>query len=208
NNEIAAITSNQNSPKETSSRFFSYSIMADKSTRGEKKVLIICFSYWNNIKEKPIITVTKVTDITHCNAETILTTVYEMCKQKGIDLQMYHFWLTDNTAYMSSEANSTIAKFNLLAASKSFRIPCGLYATHISLMNFENKVFGKLDTIKRLSLKEHPFNLLNLAFYLHDGYDLSDKDSPLNLKSEIIKKLYKALFNFEMSKYQQPIRQR
>ncbi|CAG8849898.1 19707_t:CDS:2, partial [Racocetra persica] len=62
NNEITAITSNQNSPKETSSRFFSYGIIADESTR--------------------------VTDITHCNAETISTTVYEMCKQKGIDLQM------------------------------------------------------------------------------------------------------------------------
>ncbi|CAG8663014.1 8367_t:CDS:2 [Racocetra persica] len=74
NNEIAAITSNQNSPKETSSRFFGYGIMANKSTRGKKKVLIICFSYWNNIKEKPIITVAKVTDITHCNAETISTT--------------------------------------------------------------------------------------------------------------------------------------
>ncbi|CAG8671066.1 16186_t:CDS:2, partial [Racocetra persica] len=120
NNEIAAITSNQNSPKETSSRFFGYGIMADKSMWGEKKVLIICFSYWNNIKEKPIITIAKVTDITHCNAETISTTVYEMCKQKGIDPQICYFWLTDNTAYISSEANSAIAKFNLLVASKSF----------------------------------------------------------------------------------------
>ncbi|CAG8758964.1 33245_t:CDS:1, partial [Racocetra persica] len=47
--------------------------------------------------------------------------------------------------------------------------------------------FGKLDTIKGLSLKKYPFNLLNLAFHLHDGYDLLDKDSPLNLKSGILK---------------------
>ena len=53
-------------------------------------------------------------------------------------------------------------------------------------MNFENSSFGKIDAIKGLSLKEHPYNLLNLAFYLHDGYDLSDKDNPLNLKANII----------------------
>ncbi|CAG8846974.1 15638_t:CDS:1, partial [Racocetra persica] len=91
-----------------------------------------------------------------------------------------------NMAYMSSKTNGAIAKFNLLAKSKSFWIPCGLHATHITLINFENLAFGKLDGTKGLSLKEYPYNLLNLAFHLYDGYDLSDKDSPLNLKSEIL----------------------
>ena len=52
------------------------------------------------------------------------------------------------------------------------------------------------------------FLRLYLAFYLHDGYNLSDKDSLLNLKSNIIRDLYKAVFNYELTKYQQPIRQR
>ncbi|CAG8790230.1 7815_t:CDS:2, partial [Racocetra persica] len=175
NNEIVALSFTQNHPIDMS-RFFGYDIMADESTRGEMKVLIICLLYWNHIKEKPIITVLKVKDLIHYNAETISTEVFEACQQKEIDPQKYHFWLTDNTAYMSSKANGAIAKFNSLAASKSFRIPCGLHATHIALTNFKNKAFGKLDTVKGLSLKEHPYNLFNLAFYLHDGYNLSDKD--------------------------------
>ncbi|CAG8757121.1 546_t:CDS:1 [Racocetra persica] len=207
NKEIAALSLNQNLPKDTSSRFFGYGIMADESTRGEKKILIICFSYWDANKLKPTITIVKVTDITRCNAETVSTTVFEMCKEKGIDPQKYHYWVTDNTAYMSSEANGAIAKFNSLAISQSFRIPCGLHATHIALINFENMAFEKLDSIKELSLKKHSFNLLNLAFHLHDRYNFLDKDSLLNLKSKILKKLYKAIFNFEMCKYQQPIRQ-
>ncbi|CAG8718201.1 35555_t:CDS:2, partial [Racocetra persica] len=207
NKEIAALSLNQNLPKDTSSRFFGYSIMANESTREEKKILIICFSCWDINKLKSTITIVKVTDITCCNAETVSTTVFETCKEKGIDSQKWHYWVTDNTAYMSSEANGAIAKFNSLAISQSFRIPCGLHATHIALMNFKNMVFGKLDSIKELSLKEHLFNLLNLAFHLYDRYNLSDKDSLLNLKLEILKKLYKAMFNFEICKYQQPIRQ-
>ncbi|CAG8804565.1 17092_t:CDS:2, partial [Racocetra persica] len=99
---------------------------------------------------------------------------------------------------MSSEVNSAVAKFNSLAASKSFWIPCGLHAIHIALTHFENTAFGKLDSVKRLSLKKHSYNLLSLAFYLHDGYNISDKDSLLNLKSGMLKELYKIVFNFEI----------
>ena len=59
--------------------------MVDESTRGEMKVLIICFSYWNNVKERPAITVVKLIDLTCCNAETVSTTVFETCQQKSID---------------------------------------------------------------------------------------------------------------------------
>ncbi|CAG8497834.1 6399_t:CDS:2 [Racocetra persica] len=59
--------------------------------------------------------------------------VFETCQQKEIDPQKYHFWLTDNTAYMSSEANGAIAKFNSLTASKSFRIPLDFENFHVSL---------------------------------------------------------------------------
>ncbi|CAG8792711.1 29045_t:CDS:2, partial [Racocetra persica] len=116
---LAAASFNQNHPKEAS-RFFSYGIMADKSIWGEMKVLIICFSYWNNVKNKPIISVAKLTDITQCNTKIVSNMVFETCKQKEIDPQKYHFWLTDNTAYISSENNGAVAKFNSLATSKSF----------------------------------------------------------------------------------------
>ncbi|CAG8849594.1 23628_t:CDS:1, partial [Racocetra persica] len=156
--------------------FFGYGVMVDESTRGETKVLIICISYWNHIKEKPTITIVKVKDLINCNSETVSTAVLEACQQNGIDPQKCHFWLMDNTAYMSSEVNGVVAKFNSLAASKSFQIPCGLYAIHIALTHFENTAFGKLDSVKGLSLKKHPYNLLSLAFYLHDRYNISDKD--------------------------------
>ncbi|CAG8810379.1 32029_t:CDS:1, partial [Racocetra persica] len=79
--------------------------MADESTRGEMKVLIICLLYWNNIKAKVAITIAKVIDITYYNTETISTTIFETCKQKNIDPQKYYFWLTDNIVYMSSKTN-------------------------------------------------------------------------------------------------------
>ncbi|CAG8699798.1 25944_t:CDS:2, partial [Racocetra persica] len=188
NNEITALSFNQNHPIEASSRFYGYGIM-------------------NSISKRLVITIVKLTDLLHCNAKMVSTMVFEACQQKRINPKKCYFWLTDNTAYMSSKLNSAVAKFNLLATSKSFWIPCRLHAIYISLINFENMAFGKINGIKRLSLKEHPHNLLYLAFHLHDSYNVSDKDSLLNLKSEILHELYKVLFNFEMNKYQQPIRQ-
>ncbi|PKK68701.1 hypothetical protein RhiirC2_713177 [Rhizophagus irregularis] len=95
-----------------------------------------------------------------------------------------------------------------MAAADSFRIPCGLHVAQIILMNFENTAFGKLDLPSGLSLKEHPYNLINLAFYLHDGYNESDKDNPLNMKADVIRQLYKELLNYDLTKYQKPIRTR
>ncbi|CAG8832650.1 4458_t:CDS:1, partial [Racocetra persica] len=197
NNEIASLSFIQNHPIEPS-RFFGYGVMVDESTQREAKVLIIWISYWNYIKEKPTITVIKVKDLINCNSETVSTAVLEACQQNRIDSQKYYFWLTDNTAYISSEVNGMVAKFNSLAASKLFQIPCGLHAIHIALIHFENMAFEKLDSVKRLLLKKHPYNLLNLAFYLHDRYNISDKNNPLNLKSGMLKELYKIVFNFEM----------
>ena len=87
---------------------------------------------------------------------------------------------------MSSKANSAVVKFNLLAISKLFWVPCELYAIYIAFTNFKNNIFKKLDTISRLLLKEHLYNLLNLACYFHYKYDLLDKNSSLNLKSKIL----------------------
>jgi len=68
-------------------------------------------------------------------------------------------------------------------------------------MNFENAAFEKLDSLSGLSLKEHSYNLINLAFYLYDGYDESNKDNPLNIKAETIYQLYKELLDYNLTKY-------
>ncbi|CAB5390587.1 unnamed protein product [Rhizophagus irregularis] len=140
--------------------------MADKSTQGEQKLLIICFSYWNFVKNRFIIIVVKMKDVLHCNADTVSTQALQIYNETSMDPKNCHFWLTDNTAYMASKTGNAIAKFNKISQSQSFRIPCGLHAVHIALMNF-----GKIDAIKGLLLKEYSYNVLNLAFYLHDGYD-------------------------------------
>ena len=38
---------------------------------------------------------------------------------------------------------------------------------------------------------------------LHNGYNQSDKNSPLNIKSKTIQNLYKTWFNYQLNKYQQ-----
>jgi hypothetical protein len=76
---------------------------------------------------------------------------------------------------------------------------------HIAVSHFENEAFGKLNSPSGLSLHDHPFNLLNLAYHLHDGYKDSDKDNPINMKSETIKTLYWTLFQYPLKQYQKPI---
>ncbi|PKC56928.1 hypothetical protein RhiirA1_473280 [Rhizophagus irregularis] len=98
-------------------------------------------------------------DVLRCNADTVSTQALQICNKTSMDPKNCHFWLTDNTIYMASKT------------------------VHIALMNFENAAFEKINAIKGLSLKEYPYNILNLAFYLHDDYNLSNKDNPLNLKA-------------------------
>ncbi|CAG8568528.1 3771_t:CDS:2 [Ambispora leptoticha] len=62
--------------------------------------------------------------------------------------------------------------------------------------NFELEAFGTLSNSTGFSRKPHPYNLLYSAWKLHDGYDSSDKDKPLNINSSIIKDLYNALLDF------------
>ena len=57
-------------------------------------------------------------------------------------------------------------------------------------------------------MNPHPFNVINLAYHLHSGYNESDKDNPLNMKNETIKKLYKTLLNEDFNKYQKPLTNR
>jgi len=208
NKEVAQISLEANLSNSTNLPFYGYGIMVDESTRGEKKILIICIAHWNQEKDKPVMTVIKMEELTYCNGKSVALAVLNSCNENGLNSQLCHFWLTDNTAYMSAEKKGAVIQFNLMANAKSFRIPCGIHAAQIALMNFENIAFGKLDSQIGLSLKEHPYNLLNLAFYLHNGYNESNADNPLNINTKIIQQLYKELLGYDLTQYQKPIRQR
>ncbi|PKC12818.1 hypothetical protein RhiirA5_411352 [Rhizophagus irregularis] len=56
--------------------------------------------------------------------------------------------------------------------------------------------------------KKHPFNLLYLAWELHNGYNKSNKESPLEMKAKYIQSLYQLLLEQSFSKYQQLLRTR
>ncbi|CAG8775883.1 31337_t:CDS:2, partial [Racocetra persica] len=73
------------------------------------------------------------------------------------------------------------------------------------LVHFNNTTFGKTKSLSRICLKPHPSNILNLAYYLHCEYNESDKNNLLNMKTEIISKLYKTVMNYNLKKYQKPI---
>ena len=110
---------------------------------------------------------------------------------------------------MSGSKSGAVVKFNLMCQSSSYRIPCGLHALQIALVNFENTVFGKTNSPSGLSLEQkHPHNLLNLTYHLHDGYSDSNKESPLNMKSDLIHKLYWCLLRYPLKTYQKPISSR
>ncbi|CAG8768967.1 27121_t:CDS:1, partial [Racocetra persica] len=68
--------------------------------------------------------------------------------------------------------------------------------------------FGKLPATTGFSKTQHPFNLLYLTWLLHDGYNHSDKDLPLNIRGETIKSLYKERLDYQLDKYQHPLQSR
>ncbi len=74
--------------------------------------------------------------------------------------------------------------------------------------HFEQAAFGILSNNTGFSRKPHPYNLLYLAWKLHDGYDSSDKDKPLNINSQIIRNLYDGLLGYHYNQYQLPLRSR
>ncbi|CAG8824933.1 9177_t:CDS:2, partial [Racocetra persica] len=63
NKEVAKISLYQNRPGNPHSTSYSYGVMADESTRGDKKVFLVCFSYWDAYKNQPMITLAKMIDL-------------------------------------------------------------------------------------------------------------------------------------------------
>ncbi len=106
---------------------------------------------------------------------------------------------------MSKLKDEAVIKFNKLYSVNTIRIPCGLYVLHIASITFDNTTFEKTNLSSEFSLYSHPFNILNLAYYLHCEYSKSNKNNPLKMKIEIINELYKILINYNFKKYQKSI---
>ena len=187
------------------SSFFTYGVMADESTRGEKKIFIVCISYWNNRERKPMLTLANMKDIDRCTGVEVANIVLQTCDEYNLDPKKCNFWLTDNAAYMSGLSSGAVAKFNHQSQANAYRIPCGIHSVHIAMSKFEDEAFGKLKSTPASLFIEHPSNLLNIAYQLHDGYKDSDRDSPMNMKSSIIKSLYWTLLKYSLTQYQKPI---
>jgi len=83
-----------------------------------------------------------------------------------------------------------------------------LHILHIASIIFDNTIFGKINSPSGLSLHPHPFNVINLAYYFHCGYNESNKDNSLNMKTETISKLYKTLIDYDLKRYQKSISSR
>jgi hypothetical protein len=204
---VAELAITENLPNSTST-FASYGILADESTRGDKKIFLVCAAHWNTIKDEPILTILCMKDLDCCTSTNVSTTVLETIRSFNLNTSHCLYWLTDNTSYMSGSKNGAVVNFNQRSGANANRIPCGLHAVHIAATAFDNTTFGKINSPSGLSLNPHPFNVINLAYHLHSGYNESDKDNPLNMKNETIKKLYKTLLNVDFNKYQKPITSR
>ncbi|RIB12802.1 hypothetical protein C2G38_1785321 [Gigaspora rosea] len=189
-------------------QFFAYGIMADESKRGNSKIFIICFSYWNSNTNCPCVTMLEMKDLSHCNGSTIASVVIETCINCKLDPKKCITWTTDNTAYMSGYKGGAIKLFNNRTQSESFRISCGMHSAHIMMTHFENTAFGKLNVDVGFSTQKHPFNLLYLIWHLHNGYDESKKENPMNMKASYISDMYKKLTGLQYTKFQKPLRQR
>ena len=133
--------------------------------------------------------------------------IIESCIQHQLDPTKCLTWTTDNTAYMSGCKNGAVTLFNKKVQSCSFRISCGLHSAYIMMINFENIVFGKLKVETGFSTQKHPFNLLYLIWKLHNGYDESNQENPMNMKSSYIFNLYFKLFGIKLTKFQKLLRQ-
>ena len=186
----------------------SYGVMVDESTRGENKYLVIVFTFWSYVENFPIAKVIELKVISKCDSMTIATNVLNLIEEKKLDPKACSVWITDNTAYMSGKHNGAVLKYNRMSSSNATRIGCGLHIIHIVLTNFEQEAFGKRKNAIGFSRVAHPFNLLYLTWNLHNGYDSSDKDKPMNITSEKIRNLYDSLLGYHFTQYQLPLQSR
>lgn len=185
-----------------------FGIMVDESTRGQLKNLILCYQYWDEKNQLPNVIVAQLQNVIKCNANTVSDVIINHIQEYGLDIKKCIVWTTDNTSYMSSDKKGAVALFNKKVNGNSLRIGCGLHIIQIIMNHFEQEAFGTLANTTGFSRKPHLYNLLYLAWKLHDGYDSSDRDKPLNINSQIIRNLYDGLLGFHYNQYQLPLRTR
>ncbi len=152
-----------------------------------------------------MLTILSMKDLDRYIASIVSSSIGETINMHSLNLAKCQYWLTDNTAYMFGSKGGAVVEFNKLYSAKAIRIPCGLHILYIASVTFDNITFGKINSPSGLSLHPHPFNVLNLAYHLHCGYNESNKDNPLNMKTKTISKLYMTLMNYNLKRYQKPI---
>src|ERR1043165_6160184 len=118
NKEMAQISVQENLPQLTS-QFSSYGIMADESTRGEKKIFLVCVSYWDEKKKQPMLTILDMKDLDCCSASIVSSNVGETINTYSLDSTKCQYWLTDNTAYMSGSKAGAVVEFNKQYSAKA-----------------------------------------------------------------------------------------
>jgi hypothetical protein len=185
-----------------------FGVMIDESTRGQTKNLVLCYQFWIEEDQLPVVLIAQLQNVIKCNAEVVSDVVVTHIQESGLDAKKCILWVTDNTSYMSGDKKGAIVLFNKKTNVNSIRIGCGLHIIQIIMNHFELNAFGTLSNSTGFLRKLHLYNLLYLAWKLHDGYDSSDKDKPMNINSSIIKDLYNALLGFHFNQYQLPLRAR
>ncbi|RIB26582.1 hypothetical protein C2G38_2138235 [Gigaspora rosea] len=158
-----------------------FGVMVDESTRGELKNLIICYQAWNKHKQFPTLTMVHLKNIFKCNSETISNAIIESIQKEGLDIKKCILWTTDicHQTKMVQLLSLTKKLVQIHFELTVYFILCRLY--------FEQDAFGNLPTTAEFSRIPHSYNLLYLAWSLHNEYNPSSRDKPLNITAEIIK---------------------
>ncbi|RIB02031.1 hypothetical protein C2G38_2150184 [Gigaspora rosea] len=196
NQEISEIHINQILNKNNCSTFFTLGIVVDESTRGQQKIFVLCIIFWNSKTNLPDFQLLEMKDLASCTGKSVAQAIYDTFSHFKINFHQCFVCVSDNTNYMSGKSGGAITLFNKISEAKITRIPCGLHVAHIIMNNFEETAFGKLPNISGFSQKEHPANLLYLVWDLHNGYNKSDKDKPMGIRSDYIYKLYEERFQY------------
>ena len=53
------------------SRFYTFGIMADESTRGQQKIFVLCMMFWNCKTNTPDFQLLEMKNLDHCNANLL-----------------------------------------------------------------------------------------------------------------------------------------
>ncbi|CAG8540799.1 11687_t:CDS:2 [Ambispora leptoticha] len=157
--DVAAIHINQNCLEATKSKFFAYGIIADESTRGDQKIFVICFMFWNYIANSPNIVLLDLEDLKECNGESVATSVTNTCKKYNIDPQLCLAWRTDNTAYMSGKQDGAVAIWKAYSGDRIFKSKISIQSFTFSLTTprrIQRKQLGQSNEYENGELKLLP----------------------------------------------------